>query len=149
MIAVSCCASQYASATYGFFARCFVLSVCRPVAIQPVGPSQMGWRMRANGRPSASTVETVHQTMRPTRSKNSFSMSAKLSVSFTSGSPFVAPWLRGAREELFDEPRYVVAALKLAEKAHPDLLVAGQIQATEGVIRHSIWLFGKQWEHAL
>jgi len=57
------------------------LSVWRPVAIQPVAPSQIGCRMRENGRPRVSTVVSVHQTMRRTRSSKSFAMSSKLRAS--------------------------------------------------------------------
>ena len=74
-ITVSCDGSQYETATIGFPARCFVLRVWRPVAIQPVAPSQTGCRMREKGRPFVSTVLTVHQTMRRTRSSKVFAMS--------------------------------------------------------------------------
>jgi hypothetical protein len=62
--------------TYGFFAMCFALKESRPVAIQPVLPSQTGCRMRARGRPLLSTVVTVHQTIRRTRASNSAAMSS-------------------------------------------------------------------------
>src|SRR5271157_58665 len=60
---------------------CFALNDLRPVAIQPVELSQIGWRMRERGRPSASTVETVHQTMRRIRRMNSGSISEKWATS--------------------------------------------------------------------
>src|SRR5688572_5620208 len=80
-ITVSCDGSQYETATVGFVARCFVFNVWRPVAIQPVAPSQIGWRIRENGRPLVSTVVTVHQTMRRTRSSKVLAISWNDAVS--------------------------------------------------------------------
>ena len=47
------------------------------MAIQPVEPSQTGWRMRERGLPCRSTVVTLHQTMRFTRSLNCSAISSK------------------------------------------------------------------------
>jgi hypothetical protein len=76
-------------ATCGLAARWAVLTGVRPVITQPTGrPSRtwkIGCRMRERGRPAASTVVAVHQTISDVNSRKSAAKGANeagMKVSF-------------------------------------------------------------------
>lgn len=60
-------------------------------------PSQIGCSSRERGRPRPSTVATLHQIIRYTRSRNSASISEKLRTSI--GASCARPGSRGQRRQ--------------------------------------------------
>src|SRR5208337_2679217 len=119
---------------------CFALNDLRPVAIQPVEPSQIGWRIRERGRLSASTVETVHQTMRRIRPMNSGSISEKWATAtrLLRQEPRVEEAGRGAPEDGCqpEEPQLCSPALEhrriqMATRDMPDRIAHAEDRQTE------------------